>query len=170
MQRGVVFLDRDGTLIDIEPYAHGSAQLTLLPGVVQQLQRLSRLDLALVIVSNQSGVGRGFISVDDVWAVHHRLERELRECDVNISAGYYCYHAPWDVCACRKPRPGLLNAAREELGLTAGLQFMVGDKTSDVLAGHAAGCTSYLVERFQDGGSSWRTIGDRIAEMLSNHE
>ena len=108
-----VFLDRDGTLIHDVDYPRDPEGVRLLDGAAAALARLGELGFALVVVSNQSGVGRGRITADEARRVHERMTADLAAHGVALDAAYYCFHGPEDGCVCRKPAPGmLLQAAR----------------------------------------------------------
>ncbi len=110
--RPAVFLDRDGTLVEDVGYPRDPQQLRPLPGAVRALAELRRHGFALVVVSNQSGVGRGILTREQAGRVHQRLVEILAEQGVALDGAYYCYHAPDEGCACRKPSPHLLRARR----------------------------------------------------------
>jgi histidinol-phosphate phosphatase family protein len=140
-----LLMDRDGTLIEDVGYPRDPDQVRLLPGAAEALAGLSRLGFRLVLVSNQSGIGRGLITAAEADRVHGRLVALLAESGVILSASCYCPHAPDEGCECRKPRPGLLLRAFRDLGLDASRSFMIGDKASDVEAGERAGCRTILL-------------------------
>ena len=135
-----VFLDRDGTLIEDQGYPRDAARVRLLPGVSAALRGLRDAGFSLVVVGNQSGIGRGIITEDEARAVHDRFVDLLAEAEIELDGVKYCPHAPWEDCACRKPSPALLLEAADELGIDPAASFMVGDKCSDVEAGRRAGC------------------------------
>ena len=135
-----IFLDRDGTIMYDTGYPRLPADVRLVPGVSEALSELQRRGFALVIISNQSGVGRGMLTRDDVRAVHARMEQCLSSKGVQFTGTYYCYDAPDAATEHRKPGPGMLLQARTELGISMDRSFMVGDKASDVEAGKRAGC------------------------------
>ncbi len=143
-----VFLDRDGTLNEDPGYLDNAAKLHLLPMVPEGLRVLVDAGFELVVVSNQSGVARGLIQVDEMPRIHRRLN-ELLGGEL-IKHFKLCFHRPEDACDCRKPRPKLLLEAARELGLDLSRSVMVGDKHSDLIAGKNAGCASVLV-RTGDG-------------------
>lgn len=156
-----VFFDRDGTLIVNVPYNGDPEKVTLMPGAVECCRRLHAAGFALFIISNQSGVGRGLITEEQVSLVNERtldlLGREL------FTAVYYCLDDPnRPISGCRKPSPHMLLAARKEYGVDLGASFMVGDKEEDVLAGRAAGCRT--VRLLQEAGTS---AADCVAASLS---
>jgi D-glycero-D-manno-heptose 1,7-bisphosphate phosphatase len=146
-----VFLDRDGVLIKDEHYLADPSKVSILPGVVEGLKRLSA-EFRLIIVTNQSGVARGIFSIERLEQIHQILLEQFCDRGVAVDAVYYCPHlaqgsvASYAVpCSCRKPSPGMLLQAMEELDLRAEDCFMVGDQETDVGAGHAAGVTPLLV-------------------------
>lgn len=147
--RPAVFLDRDGTVIVEKHYLHDPAGVELLPGAAEGLKRMAALGLKLVLVSNQSGVGRGYFGRGDVERVHGRLVELLSAQGVRLDGFYICPHAPAKVsgveCSCRKPRPGLIERACAELALDAGASFVVGDKPCDVDLGLVVNATTILV-------------------------
>jgi histidinol-phosphate phosphatase family protein len=147
--RAAVFLDRDGTVIVEKHYLHDPEGVELLPGAGEGLRRMAALGLRLVLVSNQSGVGRGYFGRGDVERVHGRLAELLAAQGVRLDGFYICPHAPAKVsgeeCGCRKPRPGLIERACAELGLDAGASFVIGDKPCDVDLGLVVNATAILV-------------------------
>lgn len=143
--RRAIFLDRDGTITIDTGYPSDPDDVELLPGAAEGLRTLRDRGWALVLVSNQSGVGRGMITPEQAQAVHDRLMSELRTTGVEFDGTYYCPHAPDDACECRKPGSGLLRRAAAELRLDLAGSVMVGDRQSDVEAGRDAGCTTVLL-------------------------
>ncbi len=135
-----VFLDRDGTLIEDRNYLAHPDGVVLLPGVVDGLKRLRDAGYLLVVVTNQSGIGRGYYTHDDYHAVAARMEHLLAEQDIELAATRYCPHGPEDGCTCRKPLPGMVFDAATALGIDLAYSAMIGDKARDVEAGIAAGC------------------------------
>ncbi|MEZ5356213.1 MAG: HAD family hydrolase [Bryobacteraceae bacterium] len=135
-----VFLDRDGTLIEELHYAREVDRVRLRPGVPEALAGLRRRGYALAVISNQSGVGRGILTVDDVLGTHARTVELLQAAGIYLDAAYYCLHHPADGCACRKPGAAMLLRARDELQVRLEDSWMIGDKESDLEAGRRAGC------------------------------
>jgi histidinol-phosphate phosphatase family protein len=140
-----VFLDRDGTVIAERHYLSDPAGVELLPGAAEGLRRMRALGLPLVLVTNQSGVGRGYFGRDAVERVHGRLIELLAAEGVALSAIYSCPHAPDEACGCRKPLPGLLEQAARELGLDLPTCFVIGDKPCDIDLGLIVNATTFLV-------------------------
>ena len=143
--RPAAFLDRDGTLVVERGYLADPAELELLPGVPQALQNLRAGGFSLIVISNQSGVGRGLFPLSRVYEAMARLRRMLRGHGVELDAIYFCPHRPGDDCPCRKPSPGLLIRAAEDQNLDLARSFMVGDKLIDAETGRAAGARGLLV-------------------------
>jgi D-glycero-D-manno-heptose 1,7-bisphosphate phosphatase len=159
--KGIVFLDRDGTLLKESPYLSDPRQAELLPGVGEGLAELQRAGYRLVIVTNQQGIGLGYFDVRDFIAVNAALFRLLTPFGVTISRIYYCPHSAADACDCRKPGPGLLVRALREFGMPADRCFMVGDRDVDAIAGSSAGCRAVLV-----GTGGFATFAEAAAWIL----
>jgi histidinol-phosphate phosphatase family protein len=145
MSRRAVFLDRDGTLNREVGYIGDPADLVLIDDAGPALRQLSGAGFALVVISNQSAIGRGVFPVEQVTAVNARLAAFLRADGVELDAFFVCPHAPADGCDCRKPAPGLLLQARDRLDLDLAGSWMVGDSVNDVVAARAAGVRPILV-------------------------
>jgi len=139
MPRRALFLDRDGTLITDVGYPRDPDQVEIIAGAIEALRVLQR-DWALVVISNQSGIGRGLITEAEARAVHERFLAQFAAAGVAFAGSYYCPHAPDAACRCRKPAPGLLHDAARDLDLDLAASVMIGDKPSDLEAGRAAGC------------------------------
>lgn len=135
-----VFLDRDGTLIPDVGYPASASEVELLPGVGAALSALHADGWRLVVVSNQSGIGRGLLTRRQAAEVHRELCRQLDLVAVRLDGAYYCPHAPGQACRCRKPAPGLFSEAADELGIALAQSVVVGDRISDLEAGRTAGC------------------------------
>lgn len=149
-----VFLDRDGVLILEEGLVTDPATVHLLPGAAHGVRQLQSHGFLVVVVTNQSVVARGACDEAGVGAVHNRIDDLLVEGGAAPVASYHsCFHHPHATveqyrseCRCRKPLPGLLLDAAAEHDIDLALSFMVGDRMSDIVAGHRAGCTTILVE------------------------
>jgi len=145
MIRRSVFLDRDGTLIVEKKYLSDPNQVDLLDGVIEGLLHLRKLALPLIVVSNQSGVGRGYFTLNEVQAVNSRIDALLKAEGLEISGWYVCPHAPDVACRCRKPEPGMIEAASRDLGLDPHRSFVIGDKRADLDLATAVGARGILV-------------------------
>lgn len=148
-----VFLDKDGTLIENLPFSTDPEKIRLNPGAGSALQRLQRQGYQLLVVSNQSGVGRGLFDEAALENVHRRLVSLLATFDVSLNGFYYCPH--WlhsmrakyaYLCQCRKPAPGLLMHAARRHALDLSQCWVVGDLLDDVEAGRRAGCRTVLID------------------------
>lgn len=163
MNNRAVFLDRDGTVNEDFGYSADPNKVHILPGVIQALSILKEHSWLLVIVSNQSGIGRGYYNLEDLSAVQEKIEAELAIDGINLDGFYFCPHAPDERCSCRKPEPGLLFRAASELGINLAHSWMVGDKISDIAAGQRAGCRSILINRNQQSGEKTQTGDNQYA-------
>ncbi len=166
--RPAVFLDRDGTLIAHVHYLSYPALVQLLPGAAEALIRLRRAGFAVVLVTNQSAVGRGMLSVERLDQIHAEMNRQLAAADATIDAIYYCPDVPSGDDRTvvdnpdRKPGPGMLLRAAAEHELDLPSSWMIGDLISDALAGRNAGCQSVLVESGQMTSEEARMFGDQF--------
>jgi D-glycero-D-manno-heptose 1,7-bisphosphate phosphatase len=140
-----VFLDRDGTIVVDKHYLSDPDGLELLPNALDGLRELRDLGARLVVVTNQSGVGRGYFPAEVIEPMNERLRELLAEGGVELDGIYVCPHAPDDGCACRKPGSALFEQAADELGLDLGESFVLGDKEADVEAGRRIGATPILI-------------------------
>jgi len=135
-----LFLDRDGTVIEECGYLKDPALVRFLPGAADALAALASQGWKIVIVSNQSGVGRGLITPDQMEAVQSRFLELMRCNGIPIAGSYVCTHTPDDHCECRKPSPYFLEQAAAEHKLDLSASWMIGDREADILSGINAGC------------------------------
>lgn len=140
-----LFFDRDGTLIEERNYLSDPSQVALIPGAAEAVRLARQAGYLAVVLTNQSGVGRGYFTPADVEAVHRRLEELLAEEGAKLDAIYICPHAPEEGCACRKPLPGLAVRAAGDLGIDLRASWMIGDKAADLELAAAAGMRGALV-------------------------
>ena len=143
--RRYVLLDRDGTLNVEKNYLSDPAELELLPGVAKGLKLLQSHGFGLVVLSNQSGIGRGILTTSAVDAIHARLRELLHRKGVRLDGIYYCPHSPQQKCICRKPSPGMIYRASEDLKFDPQESFVVGDKASDIEMGQRVKAKTILV-------------------------
>ena len=156
-----VFLDRDGVLNEDRSYVYRWEDFFFLPGVVEALRAFRKLGYLLVVITNQSGIARGFYEESDVLALHDRMTICLRSQGIDLADVYYCPHHPEGAvsryafaCSCRKPAPGMILRAVAEHDIDLSRSLLVGDKTTDLEAGKLAGITSlYLVTSSGQGGN-----------------
>jgi D-glycero-D-manno-heptose 1,7-bisphosphate phosphatase len=147
-----VFLDRDGTLNVDVGYPSRYDQLDVYPQSFEAVKRLNQEGFLVVVVTNQSGVGRGLLTEDDLKDIHARLNASFIHRDARLDAFYYCPHYVLSEdpryrkeCDCRKPKPGLARQAADDLGIDLTNSYMIGDKTEDVLFGINIGAVPILV-------------------------
>ena len=143
--RRFAILDRDGTVIVDRHYLADPAGVELLPHALTGLRRLRDLGLGLAIVSNQSGLARGYFDRAALDAVNARMRQLLTQGGVTLDGVYHCPHIDADNCDCRKPRPGMVTQAADELNFDPAQAFVLGDKPCDVDLGLALGATTFLV-------------------------
>lgn len=154
-----VFLDRDGTLIEDRHYLAEPAGVTLLPGAAAALARFAGAGCGLFLVSNQSGVGRGFFSEADVRACQRRLDELLEAEGVRLTEAVWCPHAPEAGCRCRKPLPGLWERLAARRGLNPRASVMIGDKQADLHFAFNAGFAAAVLVLTGKGENERRKAG-----------
>jgi len=165
--RPAVFVDRDGTLVREVGYLADPADLDVLPGAAEALRGLAAAGYALVVVSNQSGVGRGLFGIERVHEAMARLRAQLRAAGVELDGVYFCPHRPDQGCPCRKPAIGLLRRAAEDLHLGLSGSWMVGDKRIDVETGRRAGAGAILVRTgYGRDEEAARSDGDAVPDRV----
>ena len=180
--RAAVFLDRDGTIIEDVGYLDALERLAFFPWAVDAVRALNRSGLAVVVITNQSGVARGYFDEAFVQETHRRMSERFAAGGARIDGYYYCPHHPdgsvpayRSRCACRKPGRGLIDRAAADLGLDLARSFVVGDKWGDVQLGRAIGARAILVrtgsgaaeERRPVDGVAADTIADNLAAAAS---
>ncbi len=151
-----IFLDRDGTVVINKHYLSDPDDIELMPGVGEGLARLSGEGYKLVLVTNQSGIGRGFFTEDAMHQQHAKLAMLLDEFGVKFDAIKYCPHTPADNCPCRKPAPTMILDAARDLSIDCSQSYMIGDKDSDVLAGLRAKCRTIFISNNTDSTADYQ--------------
>jgi D-glycero-D-manno-heptose 1,7-bisphosphate phosphatase len=140
LMRAAVFLDRDGVIIENRAeYVRSWSDVAFIPGALDALVRLNATPYLVVLVTNQSAVGRGVISAEKAFEIQCEIEKSIRAAGGRVDDTLMCPHAPWEDCPCRKPQPGLILLAAEKHALDLKRSFMIGDALSDVQAGRSAG-------------------------------
>lgn len=137
-------LDRDGTIIVEKNYLADPDQVELLPGAAAGLRLMQEAGLGLLVVTNQSGIGRGYFDWPRLEEIHARLIRLLRDAGITLDGIYVCPHLPEEGCECRKPAPGLARQAAREHGFDPRDSFLIGDKLSDIQFGRNIGAVTIL--------------------------
>ncbi|WP_244817227.1 HAD-IIIA family hydrolase [Caballeronia sp. Lep1P3] len=148
-----VFLDKDGTLLDDVPYNVDPARMRLAAGARDALATFARMNVPVVVISNQSGVALGKFAEAALVDVERKLHALAAECGARLAGVYWCPHHPQGTvtryacaCDCRKPAPGMIQRAARELGLDLQRSWFVGDILDDIEAGHRAGCRAVLID------------------------
>ncbi|MCL4543427.1 MAG: HAD-IIIA family hydrolase [Chloroflexi bacterium] len=153
-----LFLDRDGVLNENrDDHVKSIAELQWIPGVLPALRELAQIEVPIVVVTNQSIIGRGLAAAATVWEIHEHMCRTVRDNGGRIDAVLYCPHQPQDGCSCRKPRPGLLLEAAVKLNVDLSSSLFVGDAFTDYQAAAAAG-THYIHVQSGRGASASQAI------------
>jgi len=142
-----VFLDRDGTLVEDRGYAHELADYAPLPGTYEAVRALRSAGFGLAVVTNQSGIGRGYFGEADFARFQAHLFADFAAHGAALDASYHCPHLPDAGCECRKPRPGLVLRASREHSIDLARSWVIGDRELDVALAHAAGCRAVLLAK-----------------------
>ena len=154
--RPAVFLDRDGTIAEEVGYLNHASRFRMFPFVAAAIQRLNEAGLPVIVVTNQSGVGRGYFPESLVHAVNELMTQQLAEAGAKVDAIYYCPHISADNCNCRKPKTGMLDRAARELAIDLQRSFIVGDRFGDVQLARNARARSVLVRTgYGEGELAW---------------
>lgn len=172
--RSAVFLDRDGVMNrERDDFVKSMEEFELFPQAVRAAAKLSRHRMAVVVISNQSGIARGLVSAEVVSAMMSRLKEAVLAEGGRIDAIYHCPHGPGDSCECRKPLPGMFLQAAQELNLDLLHSIVVGDSERDLAAGKAAGCgacvlvlTGKVPPESGPVWTSWKTPPNHVAPTL----
>ena len=163
MKNRAVFLDRDGTLIEDKDYLHKPEEVVLFPGAVAALKNLQDAGFKLFLVTNQSGVGRGFFTLADVEKIHAHLANELARHGVKFEKIYIAPEAPEQPSRGRKPSPQFLFDARDEFGIDLSQSYMIGDKLIDLECGWNAGVKKSILVRTGYGKEVEQKDRDKIS-------
>jgi len=154
-----VFLDRDGTIAKDVPYCRRVEDFEILPGVPEGIRMVNQHGFKTVVITNQSGVARGYFTEETLSLIHQKMKQELQKHHAFVDAIYFCPHHPDDGCDCRKPKPTLLLQAAKDMGIALEMSYMIGDDAKDVKAGKAAGCRTV-----------WLTVDPSQAENKQQHQ
>ena len=166
-----IFIDKDGTLIRDIPYNVDPALIDIEPSVSSGLQMLAEAGYELVIISNQSGVARGYFEASALDKVRLRIQQLLATSNVQLSGFYYCPHFSGGTvpefsidCICRKPKPGMILQAAEDLDISLANSWMIGDILHDVEAGNRAGCRTILLDNGNE--TEWELASERVPDYI----
>ncbi len=142
----VVFLDRDGVInVNRDDYVKSWDEFEFIAGAKEAIRLLNDNNYWVIIITNQSPIGRGIFSHERLREIHELMLKKLADAGAHIDAIYYCPHSPDDHCECRKPKPGLLFQAADELGIDLQSSWFIGDSEGDFQAGEIAGCKIFKV-------------------------
>lgn len=168
MDKKYILLDRDGTVIYDKHYLHDPDEVELLPGAIEGLKAMVAMGFGLAILTNQSGVGRGYYDEASVNACNGRMAELLKPHGITFDGVYHCPHTPEEDCHCRKPKPGLMEQAVEALGFDPAESFMIGDKEADMGVGRNTGATTILVRTGKGEAHEERCkdIADHVVDDL----
>ena len=166
MSEIAVFLDRDGTVARDVNYCRRVEDFHILSTVPEAINLLNEKGFKVVIITNQSGIARGYFNEETLAEIHRKLEDELARHGAHIDAIYYCPHHPDEGCGCRKPGTALFHRAAGELDIEFGNSYMVGDTQMDIDAGRKSGCRTVLVTTGPKGGKDIVEPADYTAHNL----
>jgi D-glycero-D-manno-heptose 1,7-bisphosphate phosphatase len=172
--RPAVFLDRDGTIAEEVGYLNHVSRFHMFPFAAQAIRQLNEAKLPVIVITNQSGVGRGYFPESLVGAVHELMTTQLAKEGAHIDALYYCPHKGDDACLCRKPKPGMLERAAREHGLDLRRSFVVGDRYGDIALARSVNARAVLVRtgygqgEIQWHSAKWPAPPDFIADNLAD--
>jgi D-glycero-D-manno-heptose 1,7-bisphosphate phosphatase len=172
--KAAVFLDRDGTISEEVGYLNHISRFRMFPFAPTSIHKLNDSGLLVFVITNQSGVARGYYPESLVHTVHDLMTQQLSEARAHLDGFYYCPHTSSDACTCRKPGPGMLDRASAEHGIDLTRSFVVGDRHSDVELAHRVGARSIMVRTgYGEGEILWHASGwtlkpDFIAADLSS--
>lgn len=161
-----VFLDRDGTICVDVSYLRTVDQVELLPRAAEAIKLLNERKIPVVVVTNQSGVARGYFTEDTIKEANKRLEELLVVESAHIDAAYYCLHSPDEGCSCRKPRTGMAEEGAKKFGIDFKNSFVVGDKATDIELGKNIGAKTVLVLTGSGKEEKGKSNSDYIADDL----
>jgi len=171
--RAAVFLDRDGTIAEEAGYLNDISRFRVFESSAAAIQRLNQAELPVIVVTNQSGVARGFFPESLIHSVHDQMHKELAAGGARVDGVYYCPHKTDDNCECRKPRPGMLERAAREHRISLPDSFLAGDRYDDVAMAQTAGMKGILVLTGYGRGEytwnrrQWPQQPDFVAENLA---
>lgn len=177
--RPVVFLDRDGTINYDAGYINHIDSFIMYPYAAQAIRMLNVNNFLVVIITNQSGLARGFFNEETLNNIHNKMIEDLKKQGATIDGIYFCPHDPnakvekyKAICSCRKPETGLIDMALKDMNINRSKMYFIGDKHSDIMAGYNSGCKTIMVKTGYGKGdlinksSSWVVKPDKIADTL----
>jgi histidinol-phosphate phosphatase family protein len=166
MKNRAVFLDRDGTIARDVHYCRRPDDFEILPTVPESVKFLNENCFKVVVITNQSGIARGYFTSEILAQIHRKMEERLAEQGAYLDAIYYCPHHPNEGCDCRKPKTALFSEAAKEFHIDVSRSFVVGDTQMDIDAGRSLGCKTVLVTTGPQGGNDVPNFYDYKADSL----
>jgi|LSQX01.2.fsa_nt_gb D-glycero-D-manno-heptose 1,7-bisphosphate phosphatase len=163
-----IFLDRDGVIIEEKGFVFEPDDVVLVDAAPEAIIRMSSMGLKIVVLTNQSGIGRGLFNEASYKKVLRRMVQLLKKSGASLDGVYHCPHAPWEGCDCRKPKPDLALKAAKDLGISLSRSFVVGDKRSDMELARTIGSkgilvrTGYGLRTEMEGNPVWDAVADSI--------
>lgn len=162
-----VFIDRDNTICRDVPYCSRPEDLELMPMVADGIRLLSEHGFKVVVITNQSGVARGYFTEEMLSQIHQKMQNDLAKQGAFVDAIYYCPHHPDDNCNCRKPKPAMILQAARDLDIDINKSYIIGDSDMDTEMGKKAGCLTIVVATLnQDATVPRKPEPDYIASDL----
>ncbi len=174
MKNKAIFVDRDGTINRDVHYLDNPDKFTMYPGVGKGIKTLKKKGYKIIVITNQSGIGRGYFTEHQLMSIHERMTEEFQQFDVILDGIYYCPHHPEDKCKCRKPQTGLFEQAITEHNIDVQKSFMIGDKILDIEAGKKTGTKTILIpephvrDECLSKEITWEYSPDYIADDFCN--
>jgi len=164
-----VFIDRDGTINIDYGYVHEIEKFEFIPRVLDALKKLTKTDFKIIIITNQSGIGRDYYKKEDYHKLTEHMLNEFKKNNIKIDAIYHCPHNPDDNCNCRKPNIEMIEKAKKDFNIDTKKSFFIGDRTKDIQCGKNAGCKTILVKTGDAGKEKkYDATPDFIADDLYN--
>lgn len=166
-----IFLDRDGVINIDKGYVSKIEDFKFIDGVIKSLKKLQNAGFLLIIITNQSGIGRGYYSLEDFEKLTNWMLEELKKSGVFIEKVYFCPHSPDENCECRKPSSGMIKEALKEFNIDPKNSWMVGDKQSDILAAFGAGVLNFIYvgdEKITQNVHFFSSLKDGLGEILKD--
>lgn len=167
-----VFLDRDGTIARDVPYCSRPEDFELLPGVAEGIKELNKHGFKVVVITNQSGIARGYFTEEMLARIHDKMLKELAQQGAQVDAIYYCPHHPDDNCDCRKPKPEMVFEAARDLDIDLSQSYVIGDNEMDMELARRAGCRGAvkLGEHPENNSFTVKTFKQAVNKILQEFQ
>jgi len=166
MQQKALFLDRDGVINIEKDYLYQIKDFEFIEGVFTAVKRFKQLNYYIIVITNQSGIGRGYYTENDYYTLTSWMIKQFKQQNASIDDVYFCPHSPNDHCQCRKPKPEMILKAAKKFKLDLSQSWLIGDKESDIIAGKNAGIKKLLLVRSGHKINENETIADHILDSI----